>query len=86
MRPILVLEGPDDNYNYKVKFSPMMSSIHPWVARFQLKLYLFPDESMYLSKRFARPGPIKVKGEEVWVVEKILNNRKKNRCHQFLVH
>jgi hypothetical protein len=64
----------------------MMSSIHPWVTRTQLKLYLFPDESMYPSERFARPGPIEVKGEEVWVVEKIVDDRKKNQCHQFLVH
>jgi hypothetical protein len=56
-----------------------MSSVHPWIARSHLKLYLFPDESMYPSKCFPRPELIEVEGEEVWVVEKIVDNRKKNR-------
>jgi hypothetical protein len=63
--PFSVLEEPDDNKNYKVELSPMMSSVYPWVARSQLKLYFFPDKFMYLSKCFARPGPIDVEGEEV---------------------
>jgi hypothetical protein len=33
---------------------------------------------MYPSKYFTRPGPIEVEGEEVWVVEKIVNDKKKN--------
>jgi hypothetical protein len=41
-----------------------MSSIHPWVARFYLKLYLFPHKSMYSSKCFARPRPIELEGKE----------------------
>jgi hypothetical protein len=37
--PFPVLKGPNDNNNnYKVEFGPMMSIIHPWVARSQLKL------------------------------------------------
>jgi hypothetical protein len=64
----------------------MMSSVYLWVARSQLKLYLFPDKSMYLSKYFTRPRPIVVKGEEVWVIEKIVDDRRKNQCHYFLVH
>jgi hypothetical protein len=32
--PFPVLEGPDDNNNYKVEFGPMMSSIQPLVTRF----------------------------------------------------
>jgi hypothetical protein len=63
-----------------------MSSVHPWVARSQFKLYIFPDESMYPRKHFSRPGPIEVKGEEAWIVETIVDDRKKNRRHQFLVH
>jgi hypothetical protein len=69
--PIPVFEGPDDNNNYKVEFSPMMFSFHSWVARSELKLYLFPQKSMYSSKYFTRSGPIEVEAEEVWVVEKI---------------
>jgi hypothetical protein len=64
----------------------MILTVHPWDARSWLKLYLFPDESMYPNKHFPRPGPIEVEGEEAWVVEKIVDDRKKNRCHQFLVH
>jgi hypothetical protein len=64
----------------------MMSSIHPWVARSQLKLYLFPEESTYPSKHFTRPEPIEVTREEVWVMEWIENERKKYQHHQFLVH
>jgi hypothetical protein len=33
---------------------------------------------MYLSEHFPRSGPSEMKGEKVWVVEKIVNNRKKN--------
>jgi hypothetical protein len=69
-----------------VEFSPIMSSIQPWVARSQLKLYLFPNKSMYPSECFARSGPIEVEGKKVLVVEKIVDDRKKNQCHQFLVH
>jgi hypothetical protein len=65
MGPFSVLEGPDDNNNYKVEFGPMMSSIHPCVARSQLKPVHFPKKSMYPSKRFPIPGPIEVEGEEV---------------------
>jgi hypothetical protein len=84
--PFSVLEGPDDNNNYKVKFGPMMSSAYSCIAMSQIKLYLFPDKSMYPSKCFPRREPIKVEGEEAWVVEKILDDRKKNQYHQFLVH
>jgi hypothetical protein len=69
-----------------VEFGPMMSSINPWVARSQFKLYLLPDQSMYSSKCFARLGSIEVEGEEVWVVENIVNDRNKNQHHQFLVY
>jgi hypothetical protein len=41
---------------------------------------------MYLSKCFPRPGPIEVEGEDALVVEKIVDDRKKNQHHQFLVH
>jgi hypothetical protein len=57
---------------------PMMSIIHFWVAKSQLKLYVFHDESMYPSKHFSRRGPMEVKGEEVWVVERIVDVRKNN--------
>jgi hypothetical protein len=60
-----------------VEFGPVISSIHPWVARSQLKFHLFSDKSMYPSECFARPRPIEVEGEEMWVVEKIVDNRKK---------
>jgi hypothetical protein len=52
IEPFPVLEGPDDNHNYKVEFGPTMSSIHPWVPRSQLKLYLFPNNFMYSSECF----------------------------------
>jgi hypothetical protein len=42
-------------------FGSMMSSIHPWAARFQLKLYLFPNEFMYLSECLTGTKPIEVK-------------------------
>jgi hypothetical protein len=44
IEPFPVLGGHDNNNNYNLKFGLMMFSVHPWVARFQLKLYLFPDE------------------------------------------
>jgi hypothetical protein len=84
--PFLVLEGSDDNNTYRVEFGAMIFSIHPWVANSQLKLHLFPVESMYLSKCITRPRPIEVEGEEVGVVEKIVDDRKKNQHHQFLVY
>jgi hypothetical protein len=56
--PCPVLEGPDDKNNYKVEFGSMMSSVYPWVARSQLKPYLFSDKYMYLSEHFTRPGPL----------------------------
>jgi hypothetical protein len=57
-----------------------MSSVHHRVARSQLKPFLIPDNSMYHSKFFPRQGPIDVEGEQVWVEEKIVDNRKKNPC------
>jgi hypothetical protein len=56
----------------------MMASVHSWVARSYLNLYLFPDTSLYSSRYFTRLGPIEVKGGEVRVVEKIVDDRKKN--------
>jgi hypothetical protein len=47
----------------------MMSSVYPSVVRSQLKLYLFPDESLYSIKCFIRLGPIEVEGAEVYVME-----------------
>jgi hypothetical protein len=41
---------------------------------------------MYLSEWFSRSGQIEVEGEKGWVVETILDDRKKNHSHQFLVH
>jgi hypothetical protein len=61
-----------------VEFSSIIFTIDHWVASSQLKLYLFPDEFIYLSERFTRLGPIEVKGEEVSLVEKIVHNRKNN--------
>jgi hypothetical protein len=75
-----VLEGLDDNNNYKVEFSPMMCSVHGSVATSQLKVCLFPDKSMYSSECFARPGPIAVKGGKVCIVERIVDDRRKNEC------
>jgi hypothetical protein len=48
-----------------VEFAPIMSSIYPWVAGSQLKLYLFPNESIYPREFFARPGPFEFEGNEV---------------------
>jgi hypothetical protein len=77
--PFPVLEGHDDNNNHELEFCPMMSSVYPWVARSQLQLYLFPDESMYPSKCFPRPESIEVEGgEEAWVVKKIVDDTKRN--------
>jgi hypothetical protein len=64
----------------------MMSSVHHWDARSQLKLYLFLDKSRYPSKCFTRLGPIEVEREEVCLVEMILDDRKKNQRYQILVH
>jgi hypothetical protein len=64
----------------------MISSIHPWVARSQLKLCLLPYEFIYPSKYFVRSGPIEIEREMVWIVERIMDDRKKNKPHQFLVH
>jgi hypothetical protein len=41
---------------------------------------------MYPSECFPPPGPIEVEVEEAWVVEMIVDEKKKNQCHQFLVH
>jgi hypothetical protein len=64
----------------------MISSLDPWVAGSQLNLYVFPDEFMYPSEHLSRHGPIEVEGEDLLVEEKILDNRKKNLHHHFLVH
>jgi hypothetical protein len=84
--PFPVHEGPNENYNCKVQFGPMILSVQPWVARSQLKLYLFPDQSMYAIQCFPRPEPIEVEGDEARVVEQIVDDRKKNCRHQFLVY
>jgi hypothetical protein len=78
IEPFSALEEPNNNNNYKVEFGLMMSSVHTWVTRFPLKLSYFSNELMYPSKCFARPGPIEAEGQEVWVVEKIIGNRKDN--------
>jgi hypothetical protein len=77
IEPFIVLEGPDNNNNFKIKFGPMITSIYPWIVRSQVKPYLFPNKSMYSSKCFARLRLIEVK-VEVWVMEKSVNDRKKN--------
>jgi hypothetical protein len=41
---------------------------------------------MYNSEPSPTPGGIQVEGAEAWVVERIVDDRKKNRRHQILVH
>jgi hypothetical protein len=78
--PFPVLEGPGDNNNYKDKFGTMFSSIHPLVTRSQLKLYLFPSESMYLcTQANASQDQFPFKSyEKKWVVERIVDDEMKN--------
>ena len=84
--PFDILEGPDENGNYKLDFDGAMSDVHPWIARDQLRLYHAPSDNMFPSERYTRPGPIQIDGEERWVVEKIVNDRKRKRNIGFLVH
>jgi hypothetical protein len=73
------------NEIYKVEFGTIMFNVRIWIIRSQLKLYLFPDQSIYSSECFPRLGPIKVKGEEVWILKKIETNSKKDKHYVLLV-
>jgi hypothetical protein len=84
--PFDILEGPDENDNYKLGFDYGMQHVHPWVSRQHLKRYTPPDDNMFPSQRYSRPEPIQIEGEPQWVVEKVVSDRTKRNKIQFLVH
>ena len=54
--PFDVSAGPDNNDNFRLELPPVMSRIHPWIHRSNLRVYLKSDNNMYSSQRIA-PTP-----------------------------
>jgi len=66
-----------------------MKGIHPWIHRSRLRIYLRPNLHVFPglpTPHSQQPVIIHPSGNELWAVEKILNDRISDRKRQFLIH
>jgi len=87
--PFNVSEGPDKHNNYKLVLPDIMKGIHPWIHRSNLRIYLRPNLEAFPGLPTPHPQEpviIDASGNELWAVEKILNDRIYRRKRQFLIH
>jgi len=87
--PFQVSEGPDTHNNYKLVLPDVMKGIHPWIHRTHLRIYLRPNLEAFPglpTPHPQQPVTIDASGNDLWAVEKILNDRIYRKKRQFLVH
>src|SRR5215216_548858 len=73
---------------FKFDLPSVMSGIHPWIHRSNLRIYLRPDNTIYPGQRMTPPPePVEIdaEGQEQWEVEKILNDKIYRRKRMFLI-
>lgn len=82
--PYEVLEVFDATSTFKLKL-PENDRAHPTFHASKLKLYRPNDADQFPDRTPARPEPIDVDGEQEFVVEAILDERKRRNVKEYLV-
>jgi len=84
--PFKVLEHLPDTDNYKLHLPPRMARQKPYFHVSSLKEYRENDPDRFKSRRMDKPAPIVIDNAEEWEAAQILNYRRQNNRHEFLVH
>jgi len=84
--PFKILEHLPDTDNYKLHLPPRMARQKPYIHVSSLSEYRENDRDRFKSRRMDNPAPILIDNAEEWEAEQILNYRRQNNRHKFLVH
>jgi len=84
--PFKVLEHLPDTDNYKLHLPPRMARQKPYFHVSSLKEYRENDPDRFKSRRMDKPAPILIDNAEEWEADQILDYRRQNNRHEFLVH
>jgi len=84
--PFKVLEHLPDTENYKLNLAPRMAIQKPYFHVSSLKEYRENDHDRFKSRRMDKPAPILINNAEESQAGQILNYRRQNNSHEFLVH
>jgi len=84
--PFQVLEHLPDTDNYKLDLPSRMARQKPYFHVSSLKEYRENDPDRFKSRRIDKPAPSLIDNAEEWEGEQILNFRRQNNRHEFLVH
>jgi len=85
-RPFKVLEHLPNTDNYKLHLPPRMACQEPYFHVSSLKEYRENDPDRFKSRRMDKLAPILIDNAEEWEPEQILDDRRQNNRHEFLVH
>ena len=84
--PFKVREHSPDTDNYKLHLPPRMTRQKLYFHVSSLKDYRGNDRDRFKSRRMDKPAPILIDNAEEWEAEQILDYRRQNNRHEFLVH
>ena len=84
--PFKVLEHVPHTDNYKLKLPPRIARQKPYFHVSSLKEYRDNDLDRFKSRRIDKPAPILIDNAAEWAAEQILDYRRHNNMHEFLVH
>jgi len=84
--PFKTLEHLPDTDNYKLHLPPRMARQKPYFQVSSLKEYRENDPDRFKSRIMEKPAPILIDNAEEWEAEQILDYRRQNNRHEFLVH
>lgn len=82
--PYEVLEAFPESSNYRLKLADG-DKTHPVFHASKLKRYVENDESQFPGRSFTRPGPVPGAQEDVYVVDRIVDERLHNGKREFRV-
>jgi len=84
--PFKVLKHLPDPDNYKLHLPPRVARQKPYFHISFLKEYRENDPDRFRSPRMDKPAPILIDHAEEWEAGQILDYRRQNNRHEFLVH
>ena len=84
-RPFKVLEHLADTDNYKLHLPPRIARQKPYFHVCSLKEYRENEPEKFKFRRMHKPAPILIDNAEEWEAERILDYRRQNNWHEYLV-
>jgi len=84
--PFKVLEHLPATDNYNLHLPPRMTHQKPYFHGSSLKEYRENDPDRFKSRRMDKPATILIDNAEEWEAEQILDYRRQNNRHKFLIH